>query len=127
MVQAKGEDAHSCDYKIGPSGESEPPIEAFRVDLIDSSIHLLNFFAPAWLVAALSAAMAKLAWRQALKAVALWRLAGFAGLVGSVAWLACLFAFGRDGKMSSYAVLILCCALALWWRGFVARPGRAKR
>ena len=31
--------------------------------------------------------------------------------------------FGRDGRMFSYALMVLAAALALWWAGFV-RPRR---
>jgi len=29
-----------------------------------------------------------------------------------------LWAFGRDGKMATYAAMVLACALGLWWSGF---------
>jgi hypothetical protein len=41
--------------------------------------------------------------------------AGTAALIGG------LVAFGRDGKMVTYAVLVAVSAVALWWVGFVRR------
>jgi hypothetical protein len=29
-----------------------------------------------------------------------------------------LVAFEHDGKMATYAAMVVACALALWWRGF---------
>jgi hypothetical protein len=39
-----------------------------------------------------------------------------------VAGVAGLVAFGRDGRMATYGGMVLACALALWWAGFVRRP-----
>ena len=96
------------------------------VDFPEFLIHLLNFFAPPWAVAALAAGLAKLFWRRLLRTVSWWQLARLAALVGSATWLACLVAQGRDGKMSSYALLVLSIALALWWRGFFTPGARSK-
>jgi hypothetical protein len=43
-------------------------------------------------------------------------VAGLIALGAGLAW------FGRDGKMATYAGMVLACALTLWWRGF--GPGR---
>jgi hypothetical protein len=51
-------------------------------------------------------------WRQLL----LW---GFGA--GAVALVAGLVAFGNDGKMATYAMLVVATALALWWVGFLRR------
>ena len=34
--------------------------------------------------------------------------------VGSAALVAGLLLFGRDGKMASYGLLVVCCALSQW-------------
>jgi hypothetical protein len=88
---------------------------------LDAIWHALNFFAPALGLAVLAASMAKLLWRHELAGVrwfwlALWTaLAGMAVLVGG------LVVFGRDGKMATYAALVVATALALWAAGFVRR------
>ncbi len=89
---------------------------------LDALGHLLNLFLPAWGLAALAAALAKLLWRRELKPVSWRRLVVPTGVVASVLTVAGLVIFGRDGKMATYAALVAGCALSLWWRGF--GPGR---
>ncbi len=92
------------------------------MDPLDALWHLLNFAAPAFGVAALAAALAKAVWRRELATVP-WRRLALAGSVASLAALiAGLVLTGHDGRMSSYAAMLVACALALWWVGF--RPGR---
>lgn len=88
---------------------------------LDALWHLLNFVAPALGVAALSALLAKWAWRRELAAVRWRQLAQAAAVAGVLALGAGLVLFGRDGRMATYAALVLACALALWWVGFVRR------
>ncbi len=45
-----------------------------------------------------------------------------AALAGAAVTLAGLVVFGRDGRMATYAAMVLACAFTLWWRGF--GPGR---
>jgi len=89
---------------------------------LDATWHLLNFIVPALGVGLLTAAAAKLLWRRELKAVRWQRLAAFASSGGLVALVAGLVAFGRDGTMATYGLLVLLSAVALWWAGF--GPGR---
>jgi hypothetical protein len=89
---------------------------------IDAFWHLANLFLPALALGALAAALAKLAWRRELAAVAWKRLALPASLVCGAITLGGLLLFGRDGKMATYAAMVGACALTLWWRGF--GPGR---
>lgn len=84
---------------------------------MDSSqvlLHLANFFAPALFVAAgitllgrifMPKRPAMLGWPAGL-AIQL--------LVGAVVLLAGLAAFGNDGKMATYAALVLCSGIAQW-------------
>lgn len=88
---------------------------------LDAIWHLGNLFAPAFGVGLMSALLAKLVWRRALSGRAWQRLSVWAVSAASAAWLGGLFYFGRDGKMSSYAVMVLACALSLWWAGFISR------
>ena len=90
--------------------------------LIDAIWHLANFFAPALGVGVLASLMAKLLWRRELKGVAWLRLGTWGSVCGALVLVAGLVVFGHDGKMTTYAAMVLACALALWWVGF--RPRR---
>jgi hypothetical protein len=83
---------------------------------------VINFFVPALLLGLLAPALAKLLWRRELAAVRWARMAAPASVVCSAVGLAGLVAFGEDGKMATYAAMVLACAVTLWWRGF--GPGR---
>lgn len=84
--------------------------------------HLGNLLLAPLALAALAAALAKLLWRRELAAVAWRRLALPAAAAGVAVVLAGLVAFGRDGRMATYAGMVCACAFMLWWRGF--GPGR---
>jgi hypothetical protein len=88
---------------------------------LDGLWHLLNFMAPAFGVALLSASLMKWLWRRDLAAVSWRRLVVWAGAAGLLALLAGLLVFGRDGKIATYGALITASALALWWAGFMRR------
>jgi len=88
---------------------------------LDAFWHLLNFIAPALGVALLAASLAKLSWRHELAAVSWRRLVAWAAVAGTLALIAGLVVFGRDGKMATYGALVAASALALWWVGFVRR------
>lgn len=89
---------------------------------LDAFGHLLNLFLPAVMLAGLAAALAKVVWRSGLKPVSWWRLAAPAAVACAAVTLAGLVWAGQDGRMVTYAAMVLACALALWWRGF--GPGR---
>ncbi len=80
--------------------------------------HLVNFFVPALGLGAIAAALAKLVWRAELAARSWWRLAALAAAANAVVTMAGLAWFGRDGRMVTYAAMVLATALTLWWRGF---------
>jgi hypothetical protein len=84
--------------------------------------HLVNFFVPAVALGAMAAALAKLSWRADLAAQPWWRMASWAAAANAVVTLAGLAWFGRDGRMATYAVMVVATAITLWWRGF--GPGR---
>ena len=88
---------------------------------LDVVYHLLNFFAPAIVTGAVGAGALKVLWRQALRGVSWKRLAWRSGLAGALVLAAGLALWGRDGKMATYAVLVVTSALALWWVGFASR------
>ena len=82
---------------------------------IELFYHLLNFIAPALAVAGLLAAVAP--WFSKKRP----SLRNFIGMIainsvaGTVVLAAGLWFFGRDGKMASYAALVLACASTQWW------------
>jgi hypothetical protein len=89
---------------------------------LDALMHLGNFFLPAVALGLLAAALAKLLWRRELAPVRFRHLAWPAALAGAAVTGAGLVVFGRDGRMATYAAMVVVCALTLWWRGF--GPGR---
>ncbi|KPF48971.1 hypothetical protein IP87_05420 [beta proteobacterium AAP121] len=89
---------------------------------LDALMHLGNLFLPGVALATLAAALAKLLWRRELAPVSFKRLALPAALAAAAVTLAGLVVFGRDGRMATYAGMVLACAFTLWWRGF--GPGR---
>ena len=88
---------------------------------LDALWHLLNFVFPALGVAMLASAAAKLLWRNELAGVGWCRLMLWTAAAGAAALLGGLVVFGRDGRMGSYAALVLASAATLWWVGFGAR------
>ena len=80
----------------------------------------MNFCAPAVAVGGFSALLARLVWRGELRQrslVALWAWASGAAALASIAGL---IVFERDGRMATYAAMVIACAAALWWAGFRA-------
>ncbi len=82
--------------------------------------HLLNLLLPAVALACLAATLAKLLWRRELKPVRWLRLAWPTALACAGVAVGGLLLFGHDGRMATYAAMVLACALMLWWRGFGA-------
>ena len=91
---------------------------------LDALGHLANFLLPAVMLAALTAGLAKLLWRGALAGVPWRRLAGHAALAGLLALVGGLVLQGRDGRMATWAALVVANAIGLWWAGF--GPGRRR-
>jgi len=89
---------------------------------LDALWHVLNLILPGIVLGMLSAAGAKLLWRRELAGVAWKRLARDASLACVAVLVAGLVAFRHDGRMATYAAMVLACALMLWWRGF--GPGK---
>jgi hypothetical protein len=88
---------------------------------VDAFWHLLNFVAPAAGLGLMTASFAKLLWRRELQPVSWLRLSAWAASGSTAALIAGLVIFGHDGKMATYAAMIACCSLALWWAGFGSR------
>ena len=81
---------------------------------IDVLIHLLNFLAPALGVALLLALFARLFVRNRAGARSLWTQTAVIFVACAVALGLGLWFFGRDGKMASYAAMLLCGASSQW-------------
>ncbi len=91
------------------------------MDLLGALWHTLNFLAPAAGLGILSAAMAKMLWRRELRGVGLATLSAWAGGASVFASVGGLIITGHDGKMSTYAAMVVACALGLWWVGWHRR------
>nr|WP_315464306.1 hypothetical protein [uncultured Rhodoferax sp.] len=82
---------------------------------LDLLNHLLNFAAPALVVGLLLALLAPFIYKKVPVARSLHAqtainfVAGLAALVGGLVF------FGRDGKMATYAAMVLACAASQWW------------
>ncbi|MEX8509029.1 MAG: hypothetical protein AB3X46_12050 [Leptothrix ochracea] len=93
--------------------------------LIDAFWHLLNFVAPAFAVGLISTGMARLLWRKELAGTPWQRMATWAIGADLLVLCAGLALSGHDGKMTTYASLLMVNAGALWWGGF--GPGKPVR
>lgn len=87
---------------------------------LDALWHLIEFVAPALGLGMLSAGAAKLVWRRELAGVRWRRLAAWACGASTLALVGGLVVGGRDGRVATYAAMVLGCALALGWAGFIA-------
>ena len=81
------------------------------LDLID---HLLNFVAPALFMAVYLTLSARFILRGARSPYGIWKQMAVNLAVGTVVLSAGLVFFGRDGKMMTYAALVLACATSQW-------------
>jgi hypothetical protein len=87
-----------------------------RLDALDLFWHLANFALPAVGVGALTAAACKLLWRKALARTSWFTLAWQASAAGLAVLVAGLVITGHDGRMVTYAGLVVACALVPWIR-----------
>lgn len=78
--------------------------------------HLLNFMAPAALIAVLLAGLSRFLFFRSKRPLAQvwWAQAAIIFVVGLAILTAGLLFFGRDGKMLTYAALVLGAALCQW-------------
>ena len=88
----------------------------------DAFNHLLNFVAPAAALALLLALSGRFLGSKTPVALAWWVRSAIVFAVGVAVLLAGLLAWGRDGKMLTYAALVLACATCQW---ILARGWRA--
>ena len=91
---------------------------------LDALWHLGNLFGPALGLGLIASTLAKLLWRRAWRAVP-WRgLVLWTAAANAVVTLAGLLLTGRDGRMATYAAMVLATSAVLWWRGGRHGAGR---
>ena len=89
---------------------------------LDILNHLLNFVAPAAALALLLALVGRMFGPKPNPTLGWWARAAIVFVVGVAALVAGLVVWGRDGKMLTYALLVLATASCQWllarsWRG----------
>jgi hypothetical protein len=88
---------------------------------LDALWHFLALFFPALATGVIAAGAAKWLWRRELTHISWRRLSAWPSAAGSLVLLGGLLVSGRDGRMSTYALMVAAAALALWWAGFAPR------
>lgn len=81
---------------------------------INSFIHLLNFAAPALVVGVLTTISARIFMKKKPYAHEWYAQAAINFVVSLLVLVGGLWFFGHDGKMATYAVLVLVCATSQW-------------
>lgn len=84
---------------------------------LDILNHLLNFLAPATVVAVLVAVFARFFLTNRGAALSIWMQCAINFVACCAALGFGLWFFGRDGKMVSYGAMLLCCASSQWLMG----------
>ena len=83
---------------------------------LDLFWHLANFVLPALGMGALTAALCKLFWRRSLARTSWFTLAWQASAAGLAVLVAGLVITGHDGRMITWAALVVACAIVPWVR-----------
>jgi hypothetical protein len=109
------------DYKIAVTSINPGPFLATRMGLLDQLNHLLNFLAPAIVVGVVLAAVGPYFGKKSPSAPAAAAQAAINFIAGAVALALGLWFFGRDGKMATYAAMLVASASCQWW---AVRGGR---
>ena len=89
---------------------------------LDIFNHLINLVAPALVLGLLVAAAARFLMKKPPQVPVFWAQVAMNSIAGGAALAAGLWLFGVDGKMASYAALVLVVASAQWlmlrgWKG----------
>ena len=84
------------------------------MSLLDILLHLLNFSAPALVLALLLPLVSRFFIKKQVPALAWWAQAAINFIVGVAALLVGLWLWRRDGKMAAYALLVLALATCQW-------------
>ena len=77
--------------------------------------HLLNFVAPAFIVALTLAILTRWMFRRNAGAAGFWAQIALNATAGVAVLAIGLLYFGRDGKMASYAALVVVCGTVQWF------------
>lgn len=84
------------------------------MSLLDMLLHLFNFAAPALVLALLLPLSAQFFIKKQAPALAWWAQAAINFVVGVAVLLVGLWLWSRDGKMVTYALLVLALASSQW-------------
>ncbi len=84
---------------------------------LDLLLHLLNFVAPALFTGVVLALLARFVLRHKSARLSLPLQAAINSIAGMAVLAAGLWYFGRDGKMATYAALVVVCAASQWLAG----------
>lgn len=87
------------------------------MSLLDLSIHLLSFVMPALVVALLVALAGSWVLPRSSRPLRWWVPAAVNFVAGVAVLAAGLWFFGRDGKMLTYAAMVVAVATAQWLSG----------
>lgn len=93
------------------------------MQVTDALWHIVNFFVPALALGGMAALATRWLWRRELAGVSVWRLWAWASGAAAMVSVGGLLTFQHDGKMATYAAMVVASALALWWSAFL-RAGR---
>ena len=86
------------------------------LDALDLFWHLANFVLPALGVGMLSATLCKALWRRSLARTPWFTLAWQSSAAGVAVLVAGLVITGHDGRMTTYAALVIACAVVPWMK-----------
>ena len=90
---------------------------------LDALGHLANLFGAAIGLGLIAPSLAKLLWRQDLKSSPWPDLVQWAVGANVLVTLAGLVLQGRDGRMATYAAMVLASTAVLFWRGWRRKAG----
>lgn len=99
------------DYKIAFNPINATGAKHHFMSPLDQLNHLLNFIAPALVVGCLVAICARFLYKNKASGPALYAQAAINSVAGVTALGCGLWVFGNDGKMATYAGMVLACAL----------------
>jgi len=84
---------------------------------LDLLNHLFNFVAPAVVVGVLLSLAAQFLYKKVPGTPVLYAQAAINSIAGVLALVLALWFFGRDGKLASYAAMVLTIATSQWLMG----------
>lgn len=93
------------------------------MDPLDAAWHLLNFVAPAIGIGVIAPWLSRAIWRSDSNAKGTLVLMAWTSAASVAVLTGGLLVFGHDGRMATYAAMVLVVAAILWWTG----PNASKR